>query len=373
MNVSFIDFSEQYQTVKDDIDLGLKEVFNKGNFILGQEEKDFESEFAQYCHVQYGVGVNSGTDALYLAMAALEIGVGDEIILPAFTFIATALCISYTGAKPVFVDVEEETYNMDPQELRKAITDKTKAVIPVHLYGQAAHMEEINAIAKEKGIKIIEDAAQSHGAKYQDRSVGSLGDIGCFSFYPTKSLGAFGDGGIIVTEDGAIDEKCRMLRDYGRKGRYEHKIKGFNSRLDTVQAVILSAKLKHLDDWNKMRNDNADYYAELLKDSNSIMLPKIKEDRTHVFQTFAVRVQDRDKVLEEMQGKGIGVLIHYPIPLHLQEAYADLGYKQGDFPTSEKLANEVLSLPMYPHMKKEQIEYVCQRKIKNYIIFFISD
>jgi len=359
MNVPFIDFSEQYQAIKDEIDKGLKEVFETGSFILGPKERAFEAEFAAYCGVKYAVGVNSGTDALYLALASLGIEEGDEVILPAFTFIATALCVSYTGARPVFVDVEEETLNIDPVKLKEAITPKTKAVIPVHLYGQPANMDEITAVAKEHGITVIEDAAQSHGAVYKGKRSGSLGDIACFSFYPTKSLGAFGDGGIVVTDSEDIADKLKMLRDYGRRGRYEHKVKGYNSRLDTVQAVILSAKLKYLDEWNKMRNENASYYCELLKDAEEVKCPVVKEDRMHVFQTFAVRLKDRDNVLEAMKDKGIGVLIHYPIPLHLQEAYSELGYKKGDFPVSEMLASEVLSLPMFPHMKKEQIEYVC--------------
>ena len=358
MNVQFIDFREQYYTVKDQIDAGLKNVFEKGNFILGQEEKDFEIDFAKYCDSQYAVGVNSGTDALYLAMCALDLKEDDEVILPTFTFIATALCVSYTGAKPVFVDVEEETYNIDPAKLKKAITKRTKAIIPVHIYGQPANMKEISEIAKAHKIAVVEDAAQAHGATYQGKKVGSLGDTACFSFYPTKSLGAFGDGGMIVTSNKKIYEKVLMLRDYGRVGRYEHKIKGFNSRLDTVQAVVLAAKLKHLDEWNRMRNENAQTYNKLLKSVKGVIVPEIKSDRTHVFQTYAVRVKNRDKICESLQKKGIGVLIHYPIPLHLQEAYSELGYKKGDFPVAEKIANEVLSLPMYPHMKTEQVEYV---------------
>jgi len=360
MNVQFIDFSQQYESIKDQIDAGLKSVFKKGNFILGQEEKDFESEFASYCQARYAIGVNSGTDALYLALSALDIGPGDEVILPAFTFIATALCISYTGAKPVFVDIEEETYNIDPEKLRVAITDKTKVVIPVHLYGQAANMDEINAISKEKNIAVIEDAAQSHGADYKNKRVGSLGDIACFSFYPTKSLGGFGDGGMIVTNNEDVYEKTKMLRDYGRQGRYEHKIKGYNSRLDTVQAVILSAKLKYLDQWNDMRRKIADAYTRHLEGVKKVITPVLKDDRTHVYQTYAVRVKDRNNVIEKMKEKGVGVLIHYPIPLHLQEAYKDLEYERGDFPVSEKIAEEELSLPMYPHMEEDKVVFVSE-------------
>jgi len=359
MNVPFIDFSPQYEEIKDEVDVGLKNVFKKGDFILGDEEKEFEVAFAHYCDVKYGIGVNSGTDALYLALAALNIGPGDEVILPTFTFIATALCISYTGAKPVFVDIEDDTYNIDPEKFKDAITKKTKAVMPVHIYGQSADMQEIMSIARKHRLRVIEDAAQAHGASYQGKKVGSLGDVACFSFYPTKSLGAFGDGGMIVTDDLEINQQSLMLRDYGRKDRYEHVIKGFNSRLDTVQAVVLNAKLKRLDQWNKMRGDAAGLYNKFLNGNDGIKTPVLKKDRTHVFQTFAIRVKNRDKVMEGLKKEGISSLIHYPIPLHLQEAYKELKHKKGDFPVSEKIAGEILSLPMYPHMKKEQIEFVC--------------
>ena len=367
MNVPFIDFREQYHAIKDKVDTGLKKVFEDGSFILGPQEKAFEEEFARYCEVQYAVGVNSGTDALYLALLALDIGPGDEVIVPTFTFIATALCVSYTGAKPVFVDIEEETYNIDPVRFKAAITGKTKAVIPVHIYGQPANMDEINAIARKRKIAVVEDACQAHGAAYQGKKAGSLGDVACFSFYPIKSLGAFGDGGMVVTSDKDIYEKMLMLRDYGRKGRYDHKIQGYNSRLDTVQAVVLSAKLPLLDEWNRMRNGVAASYGKLLKNEGGIRTPVIQKGRTHVFQTFAVRVPHRDRICEAMQKAGIGVLIHYPIPLHLQEAYAQLGYKKGDFPVAERVSGDILSLPMFPHMRKEQVEYVC-KNLKELVI-----
>ena len=361
MKVQFIDFQGEYQAIKDTIDGGLKKVFERGDFILGREEKAFEAEFAEYCGVQYAVGVNSGTDALYLALASLDIGPGDEVILPSFTFIATALCVSYTGAKVVFADIEEDTYNLDPRKLKKLITPKTKAVIPVHIYGQSADLEEILQLARAHGIKVIEDAAQAHGATYQGRKIGSFGEMACFSFYPTKGLGAFGDGGMVVTNDKGLYEKLLMLRDYGRSERYHHKIKGFNSRLDTIQAVVLSAKLKRLDQWNAMRQGHAAYYCQLLKKGNGIKTPTIQKDRSHVFQTFAVRLKDRDRICEALNKMGIGALIHYPIPLHLQEAYAELGHKRGDFPVAERVAGEILSLPMFPHITPEQIEYVCER------------
>ena len=359
MSVKFIDFSEQYKLIKDEIDAGLKKVFEAGNFIMGEEAKNFEASFAKYCDTKYGVGVNSGTDALYLALSALDVTVGDEVILPSYTFIATALCISYTGATPVFVEIEEGTYNIDPDAFKAAITPKTKAVIPVHLYGQPANMDDINAVAREHGIAVIEDAAQSHGAAYRGQKVGSLGDVACFSFYPTKSLGAFGDGGMVVTNNEEISQKVQMLRDYGRTNRYAHKIKGFNSRLDTVQAVVLAAKLKHLDQWNVMRAKHAANYNAQLAGCTELIAPTVMDDRTHVYQTYAVRLPNRDHVLEKMRQNNIGVLIHYPIPIHLQEAYADAGYKPGDLPLSEKIAGEIMSLPMYPHMTEDDVTFVC--------------
>ncbi len=360
MKVWFVDLRREYETIKEEIDGGLKQVFERGDFILGQEEKAFEAEFAKYCGVKYAVGVNSGTDALYLALASLDIGPGDEVILPTFTFIATALCVSYTGAKVVFADIEEDTYNLDPRKLEKLITKKTKAMIPVHIYGQSADLEEILQSARAHGIKVIEDAAQAHGATYKGRKIGSFGDMACFSFYPTKGLGAFGDGGMVVTNEKELYEKLLMLRDYGRVERYRHKIKGFNSRLDTIQAVVLSAKLKRLDQWNAMRREHAASYCTLLGKGNGIKTPVVKKDRSHVFQTFAVRLKDRDRICEALKEKGVGVLIHYPIPLHLQEAYAELGHKRGDFPVAERVANDILSLPMFPHLTPEQIEYVCE-------------
>ncbi len=361
MKVPFIDFTGQNQEIKKEVDAGFKAVIKHGDFVLGKEEQDFEKSFAKYCEAKYAVGVNSGTDALYLAVCAFNIGVGDEVILPTFTYIATALCISYTGAKAVFVDIEKDTYNIDPIKLEKAITPQTKAVIPVHIYGQAANMAEIKVIAIKHNLKVIEDAAQAHGARYQGKRIGSLGDAACFSFYPTKGLGAYGDGGMVVTDDEKVYKECLMLRDYGRESRYVHKVKGYNSRLDTLQAVVLSAKLKRLDQWNKMRAQVAAHYNKLLKDVDGVVTPKLTSDRTHVYQTYAVRIKrHRQKVHDALLKKGVSVLIHYPIPIHLQEAYQELNHKTGDFPEGEAIADETLSLPMFPHMSKKQVEYVCQ-------------
>ncbi|HLF17952.1 MAG TPA: DegT/DnrJ/EryC1/StrS family aminotransferase [Candidatus Omnitrophota bacterium] len=361
MSVKFIDLSQQFQTVKDEIYAGLSAVFEKSNFILGEEVKIFEEAFSRYCEAPCGVGVNSGTDAIFLTLKALGVGPGDEVIVPTFTFIATALGVSFTGAKPVFVDVEEDTCNLDATKLKSAISKRTKVIMPVHMYGQTADMDAIKEIAKKHKILVIEDACQAHGARYKGKRAGSLGDGACFSFYPTKGLGAFGDGGMVVTNNQKLFEGVRMLRDYGRKDRYEHILKGYNSRLDTVQAVVLSAKLKHLDVWNQMRAEHAAYYRTLLKGIPHIKTFPPKEDRTHAYQTFAVRVmKNRDQVCQKFQDKGIGVLIHYPIPLHLQKAYADLKHKRGDFPVAEKLTDQVVSLPMFPHMTKQQIDEVCR-------------
>jgi len=365
MSIPFIDFKEQNRLIQSEVDSGFKKVFEKGDYILGEQAHLFEESFAKFCEVQYGVGVNSGTDALHLALMALDIQEGDEVIVPTHTFIATALCVSFCRATPVFVDIEPDTFNIDPKSFQAAITKKTRAVIPVHIYGQPANMDEIAAIARQHGIKIVEDAAQAHGARLQGKRVGSMGDVACFSFYPTKSLGACGDAGMIVTNNKDIYEKALMLRDYGRQGRYEHKIKGTNSRLDTLQAVVLNAKLKHLDQWNDMRAKNAATYKELLGPLKSVVTPVAKEDRTHVYQTYAILVPHRDKVVESMKAQGVGVLIHYPISLHLQGAYAELGHKKGDFPIAEKVAGEVMSLPMFPHMTKEQIEAVVEALVKS--------
>lgn len=358
MRVDFVDLNAQYRESKSEIDKGLQAVFRKGNFILGEEEKKFEEVFARYCGCKFGVGVNSGTDALFLGLLSLGIGKGDEVIVPAFTFIATALAVSYTGAKVVFVDIDEDTYNIDVKEIEKVITKRTKAIIPVHLYGQPADMDEILSLAKKYNLKIIEDAAQAHGAKYKDRRVGAMGDMGCFSFYPTKNLGAFGDGGMVVTNNPDIYQKLLILRDCGRIDRYAHVVKGYNSRLDTVQAVILNAKLKHLDKWNKLRQKNARIYSKILGGHKGIIPPKAKKDRTHVYHIYGLRIKNRDRIYERLRRNGIGALIHYPIPLHLQKAYSDLGYKKGDFPIAEKVAEEIISLPMHPFLRQTEIDLV---------------
>ncbi len=359
MSVPFIDFSRQNEAIKPEVDAGWSSVIAKSAFIMGPQVKSFEGEFAQYCGVKYALGVNSGTDALYLALSALDIGPGDEVILPTHTFIATALCVSYTGATVKLVDIEDETYNICPEALARAVTPKTKAIIPVHLYGQMANMDEIRAIADKNGIAIVEDACQAHGSKYKGVRSGAIGRAGCFSFYPTKGLGAWGDGGAVITNDDKVKYMVEMLRDYGRTDRYSHKMKGFNSRLDTMQAVVLSAKLKHLDEWNGMRQNIAAVYARELE-AIGVAVPQVAPNRDHVYQTYAIRVKNREHVMESLKAKGVPSLIHYPIPIHLQEAYADAGYKAGDFPVAEKVAAEILSLPLFPHMTEAQVREVVQ-------------
>ena len=366
MKVSFIDLNAQYRQIKKDINLSFNNLFKKSDFILGNAVREFEKEFAQYCGVKYAIGLNSGTDALFLGLLGLGIKEKDEVIVPAFTYIATALAVSMCGARPVFVDVDEETYNIDPSRIETAITKRTKAIIPVHLYGQSADIQPIIKIAKKYNLKIVEDVAQAHGAKWKDKNdkskkLGSIGDIGCFSFYPTKNLGAFGDGGMVVTKNSEVYNRLILLRDYGRKDRYEHIIKGYNSRLDSIQAIILRAKLKHLDRWNKSRQKNAQIYNEQLSNCKEVIIPKVSNYSTHVYHIYGVRVKNRDLIYDKLRARGIGALIHYPIPLHLQKAYKELKYKRGDFPVAERIASQIISLPMHPYLKKEQIKIVTDK------------
>lgn len=376
MEVPFIDLDIQYEEIKNEIKPVLENIYKKGDFILGEEVSQFEKEFADYCGVDYGVGVNSGTDSLFLALKAFDIGEGDEVIVPAFTYAASSLAISYTGAKPVFCDIKEDSYNINPELIEEEITDNTKAIMVVHLYGQAADMEPILEVADKHNLKIIEDCAQAHGCLYRgtqigtngkeqintdkERKVGSFGDVGCFSFYPTKNLGSFGDGGMVITKDKEVRDKLRMLRNYGRKDKYHHVDIGYNSRLDTVQAAVLRVKLNYLKEWNDERKKNAKLYNKKLSSVQDVITPTEKEYSRHVYHVYALRIKNdgRDKAVEKLKDNGIGVIIHYPIPLHLQPVYEDLGYKKGDFPVSERIASEVLSLPVYPGIKEEQIDYV---------------
>jgi len=358
MNIPLLDLKKQYLSIKKEIDGAIQDVLNNTQFILGKNVKNFEKEFAKFCDVKYAVGVGSGTDALYLALKSLNISKNNEVIIPVNTFIATAEAITLNGAKPVFVDIDLNTMNINPQKIEKAITKRTKAIIPVHLFGQPVDMDAILKIAKKYNLYVIEDCAQAHGAKYKNKKVGSIGDIGCFSFFPGKNLGAYGDAGIITTNNKKLAQKIYILRNHGRLEKYKHKIEGVNSRLDEIQAAILKIKLKYLKSWNKDRQKNAKIYDKLFKNVNNIITPQIVRDNKSVYYFYVIRVKNRKKTQKRLKEKGVSTGIHYPIPLHLQPAYKYLGYKKGDFLKAEKLSKEILSLPIYPELTERQIKYI---------------
>jgi dTDP-4-amino-4,6-dideoxygalactose transaminase len=327
-------------------------------YVLGEEVAAFEKEFATYCQARHAIAVNTGTSALHLALLAAGIGPGDEVITVPFTFVASVSAICYTGARPVFVDIEPTTFTMDPAKLEAAITSRTKAIMPVHLYGQMADMTPIMEIAARHGIPVIEDACQAHGAEYHGKRAGSIGVSGCFSFYPGKNLGACGEGGLAVTNDDATAAKIRMLRDWGQEQRYHHTLKGFNYRMDGIQGAILRVKLRHLEKWTEARRTNARLYTTLLKNVEAVAAPTEAADRRHVYHIYAVRSDDREALRQSLDAAGIATGLHYPIPVHLQKAHADLGHRKGDFPVSEQVASEVLSVPLYPELTSEQIATV---------------
>lgn len=370
MKIPFVDLSAQYSKISMEINEKITQVISRGDFTLGEELRLFEEEFAQYCNGKYAIGVGSGTDALLFSLLACGIKPGDEVITAANTFVATIEAISFAGAKPVLVDINPNNYNLDLNNLERAINKKTKAVLPVHLYGQAVNMDRLVQIAKFYHLCVIEDACQAHGAEYRNKRVGSLGDLGAFSFYPAKNLGAYGDGGAVVTDNEEFAEKIKMLRNHGQKEKYFHKILGFTSRLDNLQAAILRIKLKYLDVWNKARNDCAKLYGELLR-GTSLKIPEIEPQTFHVFHLYVVRCpasanealagkQKRNDLANFLKERGVATGIHYPIPIHLSESCKDLGYKKGDFPVTEKAAEEILSLPMFPELTKENINYIVE-------------
>jgi len=358
MKVPFLDLKAQYESIRPEIAEAIQQVLDKTAFAGGPFVAQFEKEFATFCQTKFAAGVGSGTDALWLALLALGVGPGDEVITAADTFIATAEAISYCGAKPVFVDVEPVTFNMDPLMLEAAITPRTKAVIPVHIFGQMADMDPILAIARKHKLFVVEDASQAHGAQYNGKVAGSMGDVGCFSFYPGKNLGAYGEAGAIVTNDAELDKKIRMLRDHGQDRKYYHGKIGWNARMDGIQGSILSVKLKHLASWNESRRKNAALYDSLLKEVKGVALPGKAAYATHVYHIYAIRVKGRDALIAALAAKDIHCGIHYPIPLHLQEAYKSLGYRAGAFPVAEKAASEFVSLPMFAELTGEQIARV---------------
>ncbi len=317
----------------------------------------FEDEYTVYCQVKYAIGVNSGTSALHLALLAAGIGPGDEVITTPFTFVASVAAIVYTGAKPVFVDIEPRSFTMDVTQIERSITERTKAILPIHLYGQMADMDPILEIARRHNLLVIEDAAQAHGAEYNGRPAGSLGDLGCFSFYPGKNLGAYGEGGKVVTNDPGYARTVSMLRDWGAEEKYQHVLKGYNYRLEGLQGAILRVKLRHIEDWTQSRREKAGLYKQLLAE-NGIQIPEEMPSGRHVYHIFAIRTSERDVLQQALLAQGIHTGIHYPIPVHLQPAYADLGYQAGDFPHAEEAAREVLSLPMFAELSNEQVERV---------------
>lgn len=347
--VPFLDLKAQYANIKPEVDAAIQGILNTCQFTLGSEVAAFEQEFAAYCGSTHGIGVNSGTSALHLALLAAGIGPGDEVVTVSFTFVATVAAIYYTGATPILVDINPDTYTTDAKAVEAAITPRTKAIIPVHLYGQPADMDAILEIAKKHGLVVIEDAAQAHGAEYKGRRVGGLGDLGCFSFYPGKNLGAYGEGGMVVTANPEFARKVRMLRDWGGEKKYQHILKGYNMRLEGLQGAVLRVKLRHLEAWTEARRAAAARYGALLTGSG-VPMPTALPHVRHVYHIYATRSANREKWQAALQARGIATGIHYPTPVHLLPAYADLGYKAGAFPHSEKAANEVLSLPMYPEL-----------------------
>lgn len=366
MNVPFLDLKSQYVALKPEIDEAIQRVLDATAFAGGPFVAQFEKEFAEFCQVDHCVGVGSGTDALWLALLALGVGPGDEVITVPDTFIATAEAITYCGATPVFVDVDEKSYNMDPHALEQYLKSqmsnpkegrRPKAIIPVHLFGQTADMDPILDIAKQYGLSVVEDACQAHGALYRGKPAGSMGHAGCFSFYPGKNLGAYGEAGAVVTNNGELANKMRMIRDHGQEKKYYHGCIGWNARMDGLQGAILSVKLKHLATWNEARRSHAELYSKLLHDVDGIITPTEMDYAKHVYHIYAVRAGNRDALIAKLGEKGVNCGIHYPVPVHLQAAYNCLGCTQGSFPVAEKSASEFVSLPMFPELTQEQIRY----------------
>jgi len=372
--VPFIDLKRQYKEIEGEILSATQRVYEKGRFILGEEVSAFEKEFSHYCGVRYGVGVGSGTDALYLALKAVGIGEGDEVVTVANSFVATALAISFTGAKPLFVDIDPKTYTMDPNHLElllkhqkaKGSGRKIKAILPVHLYGHPAEMDSIMEIANRYELIVIEDACQAHGAKYGKKKVGSFGAMGCFSFYPTKNLGGYGDGGMVVTNHKRHDQNLRLLRCYGERKKYEHILKGHNSRLDEIQAAILRVKLKYLDQWNGERRRKAKIYTQMFSPLG-VVCPSEKKGVRHVYHLYTIKTKKRDSLQAFLKKKGIETLIHYPIPIPLQKAYRELEYHKRDLPLTNQWSRKILSLPFFPEMKESEMEEVVH-EVNNFLI-----
>lgn len=357
--IPLVDLQAQYRQIEGEIRAAIEKVLDSSQYVLGDEVQRFEDEFASYTGAKFGVAVNSGTSALHLALLASGIGPGDEVITVPSTFVATTAAIVYTGAKPVLVDVSEETLTLDTGQLETAITAKTKAILPVHLYGHPANMHLILELARKHNLKVIEDAAQAHGAEHHGQRIGSLGDFGCFSFYPSKNLGAYGEAGMVVTSDSEAAKQLRILRDWGQSKKYHHQVLGFNYRMDGIQGAVLRAKLAHLEEWTEARRAHAARYQARLEESK-LRLPVEAEGDRHVYYVYVVRSTQRERLQRYLQDQGIHTGIHYPHPVHLEEAFKDLGYSEGDFPVAEQAAKEVLSLPMYAELQPEQIDAVAK-------------
>jgi dTDP-4-amino-4,6-dideoxygalactose transaminase len=359
MNIPFLDLKSPYIELKEELDAAYQRVMESGWYILGKEVEAFEAEFAAYCETEYCVGVGNGLEALHLIVGAYGIGPGDEVLVPSNTYIASWLAVTHAGATPIPVEPNERTCNIDPARIEQAITPKTKAIMVVHLYGQTADMDTINAVAQKYGLKVIEDCAQAHGARYRGRRAGSLGDAAGFSFYPGKNLGAIGDGGAVTTNDPDLADRIRVLRNYGSRIKYKNETIGFNSRLDELQAALLRVKLNKLDEWNDRRRRIASVYLNELKDVANLVLPFVPDWAEPVWHLFVVRCLRRDELQQSLAEAGVGTMIHYPIPPHLQPAYSGLGYKKGDFPISEAIHTSIISLPMWPGMTEDSIATVC--------------
>ena len=358
MKVPFLDLKAPYGELREELDAACRRVMESGWFILGEELEAFETEFAAYCGARHCVGVGNGLDALHLVLRALKIGEGDEVIVPANTYIATWLAVSHAGATPIPVEPDPQTFNLDPARIEDAITPRTRAVMPVHLYGQPADMDAVREIAARYGLRVIEDAAQAQGARYKGARAGALGDAAGFSFYPGKNLGALGDGGAVVTDDAALADRVRLLRNYGSRAKYYNEERGYNSRLDELQAALLRVKLARLDEWNERRKSVARRYMQALRDAPGVTLSQVAEHADPVWHLFVIRHPRRGALQERLAAAGVGSLIHYPLPPHLQDAYTDLGYVPGQLPISERLGREVLSIPIGPHITAEEVDYV---------------
>ena len=374
MKIPIFDLTRQYSQIEKEIEEAIDRVLRSGRFILGEEVEQFEKEIAEFCGVKHAIGVASGSDALYLAIRALDIGKGDAVIVPAFTFFATAGAVVNSGAQPIFADIDHKSFNISVSDIERILNtykgpNKIRAIIPVHLYGQMADMDEILALAKKYNLYVIEDAAQAIGAEYKGRKAGSLGDAGCFSFFPTKNLGAYGDGGMVVTSDEGLAKKLLMLRTHGANPKYYHKMIGINSRLDALQAAILRVKIRHLTDWIEKRRCIAEKYSNSLSEIEEIIIPKELPYRNHVFHQYTIRVLNdkRDLLKKVLYEAGIGTEIYYPLPLHLQQCFRHLGYREGELPESERFSKEVLSLPMFPELNELEHRYVFQN-IKQFFL-----